>query len=824
VDVILSLLDSTLELIFLIFSWKESPYNKEADRKQWIRVKEFDKYVSFITWMTDSKELKPYYMKFTVRVERLMKINSSTWAFAYFKEVLRLVIRALAGTPEIISPNVKIRVKRDHYGLPKMIPFQLRGVLRMYIDHANSGAPQQLPTLSFQGRLRDEDVLMYSQMSTAKAPFNQKHIVGILTLLSIFRVFKTKVEPDFSTITLPFGGFIRNFPGELVSRALQLMFPKGQTLNVGRFKPFISSNAGPNGKLSTWAAGIDALAFIHNPKVLFCLTRWMYRQKAYFYLVWLYCIIILIGPFYWMIYYLHQHGTWLGWLFASPLHSISPKIWDWYHTWTTFFRIAVGRFRGETNQLNIGKLGVVYDQAGKARVVAATNWWIQSAFHGLHQNIFKALKTLPTDGTFDQDGAFDRFISKVTPGTTMSGFDLSAATDRLPIDLQAQVLNALGIDGDLWRDILDIEWYAPLNKEDKYIKYSVGQPMGALSSWAMLALTHHVIVNVARVVTEDKGADKIKDLNYCVLGDDFVISNDIVAKEYVAIMEALGLEIKLGKSVISTRFTEFAKKLKGPNLNFTPIGPGAILSACRSGYMIPAVFMSAIGSIITSPQEVLDLVNKVPSGLVARPFLGKFMSLVLWQLFNAKGPMTRYVNRLGRDVTSLLNLNSDMFNHTASPIYVHIFDSMSFLYTKDMRSKIVAAKTPMVTFITNCLPLLVSSSPSLRVLETLIKPINPGFWVYLKEAFIAPIILDDAWTQTFETLPNGGPSNFDSYSNYWSCIRHLADADNRVSILELKFTKSENKMRARYYQDLYNDMKRRYLLSERYTLNRRWYE
>lgn len=26
------------------------------------------------------------------------------------------------------------------------------------------------------------------------------------------------------------------------------------------------------------------------------------------------------------------------------------------------------------------------------------------------------------------------------------------------------------------------------------VRYSVGQPMGALSSWAMLALTHHFIV------------------------------------------------------------------------------------------------------------------------------------------------------------------------------------------------------------------------------------------------------------------------------------------------------------------------------------------
>jgi len=31
----------------------------------------------------------------------------------------------------------------------------------------------------------------------------------------------------------------------------------------------------------------------------------------------------------------------------------------------------------------------------------------------------------------------------------------------------------------------------------KPYRYEVGQPMGALSSWAMLALTHHLIVQLA---------------------------------------------------------------------------------------------------------------------------------------------------------------------------------------------------------------------------------------------------------------------------------------------------------------------------------------
>jgi len=78
--------------------------------------------------------------------------------------------------------------------------------------------------------------------------------------------------------------------------------------------------------------------------------------------------------------------------------------------------------------------------------------------------------------------------------------------------------------------------------------------MGAYSSWAMLALTHHVIVRIAahRVGVQNFSA-------YCILGDDVVIRNDLVADEYYKLMSALGVSINLSKSVNSTEFAEFAK-------------------------------------------------------------------------------------------------------------------------------------------------------------------------------------------------------------------------------------------------------------------------
>lgn len=63
----------------------------------------------------------------------------------------------------------------------------------------------------------------------------------------------------------------------------------------------------------------------------------------------------------------------------------------------------------------------------------------------------------------------------------LHSFDLSAATDRLPLEVQVQVLNQLATGlGNAWKSLLDFTWLSPNGKQ--VIRYSVGQPMGAYSS------------------------------------------------------------------------------------------------------------------------------------------------------------------------------------------------------------------------------------------------------------------------------------------------------------------------------------------------------
>jgi hypothetical protein len=52
--------------------------------------------------------------------------------------------------------------------------------------------------------------------------------------------------------------------------------------------------------------------------------------------------------------------------------------------------------------MKLSRLSVVYNTAGKARVIGITNYWVQVALFPLHREIFKFLRRLPTDGTFNQ--------------------------------------------------------------------------------------------------------------------------------------------------------------------------------------------------------------------------------------------------------------------------------------------------------------------------------------------------------------------------------------------------------------------------------------
>jgi len=228
--------------------------------------------------------------------------------------------------------------------------------------------------------------------------------------------------------------------------------------------------------------------------------------------------------------------------------------------------------------LYLGKLGFKEEAAGKLRVFAMVDPYTQWALKPLWDLILEVLSKLPQDGTLNQMNPVSRLMRDRPKGPFYS-FDLSAATDRLPVIVQAQLLGYfLGSHAaNLWKAILIGRGYYIPDHDFKgipsnvLVHYETGQPMGALTSWGMLAFTHHLMVQWSAYRANPISYTWFKD--YAVLGDDIVIADTVVANEYVKTCQLLGVEIGLAKSLISKSGTalEFAKRTFVNQTDVSPV-------------------------------------------------------------------------------------------------------------------------------------------------------------------------------------------------------------------------------------------------------------
>jgi hypothetical protein len=225
-----------------------------------------------------------------------------------------------------------------------------------------------------------------------------------------------------------------------------------------------------------------------------------------------------------------------------------------------------------------GRLALLPEAAGKVRVVALVDCWTQWALYPLHKWIFGILEEIPQDGTFNQLMPVVSLLKRVNSRQIIYSYDLSSATDRIPIKIQEILLACIFGQrfARTWAALLVGRAYVipkrvarEQNVGTQFLRYAVGQPMGAYSSWGMLALVHHAMVQYSAQRAGLKGWFTL----YAVLGDDIVIADDRVAKKYRALCRLLGVEIGLAKSLVSSGKTlEFAKRFfyEGSDLSGMP--------------------------------------------------------------------------------------------------------------------------------------------------------------------------------------------------------------------------------------------------------------
>jgi len=227
---------------------------------------------------------------------------------------------------------------------------------------------------------------------------------------------------------------------------------------------------------------------------------------------------------------------------------------------STFFKAKDGGI--------LRRLVGIPDREGKTRTIAILDYWSQEGLRPLHSHLFKILKTIPQDMTFNQGAFLDR-VKSWGEGITLHSIDLTSATDRFPIDLIADVLgHKFGKKYSAsWRAVMvDYPFKGP---KDQYYKYSVGNPMGAQSSWSSFTLAHHFVMHWC---CQELGI-KWRKARYVILGDDVLIGDDRLAVLYREKLKILGVEVSENKTFSSPLICEFAKRYlyKGEEVSPFPI-------------------------------------------------------------------------------------------------------------------------------------------------------------------------------------------------------------------------------------------------------------
>jgi hypothetical protein len=178
-----------------------------------------------------------------------------------------------------------------------------------------------------------------------------------------------------------------------------------------------------------------------------------------------------------------------------------------------------------------------------------------------------------------------------------------------------------------------------------------------------LALTHHCIVKLAA----DR-AGIVDFSNYALLGDDIVINHDKVAKEYLGLMEALGVGINMSKSIVSTQLCEFAKLLVNPTADVSPIGAGSLLMTCRKASNIGSLIVELhLKSLLTNSNAVFNLLTTFPLNPKAKK---EVWFCILWTYLGiCNHYYSAYVEGSYEQATSTYGSGFHVFNGFSEELY-----------------------------------------------------------------------------------------------------------------------------------------------------------
>lgn len=495
--------------------------------KMWLLVK------GSIT--NSSVKVTVYFVRFLFK---LNKTNGIAYVAKYLKSCTSLLMQSLSGEPHGSSQELGLAVSRTNRGLPRIIP----AVHRVHIKAGNLYYIRLWLTLFSLYRVLDfvGPLKIGTIITPSKAIIDFKELREAVESFKASRFFSVDFKP------------LEPRPFWIASSS-----PNSTKMIKNKDTQHITP---PTYSTSIFAIVNSLLAWSNNPTL----------RKTYMLL-----------------------GDALGFQSSLMMGISFSRFTKRYYPNPIWFSSEQALSQSTSKDI-LGKLAFKVEPAGKIRVFAMVDCWTQWLLKPLHKSLFNFLHSLKSDATFNQSETLFRFVKSLEERNIRKvySFDLTAATDRIPVSAQAVILDTLFHRdlGATWASLLVDRWYdlpfpawdpmavsvkrlgidptSPYvrTKEVEWeghkvlvvdaVRYATGQPMGALSSWAMLAVTHHTMVRIAAL-----RSGLINFSDYLVLGDDLVIAHPEVARHYLLLAKEWDIGINLSKSVLSRNGSlEFAKR------------------------------------------------------------------------------------------------------------------------------------------------------------------------------------------------------------------------------------------------------------------------
>lgn len=213
----------------------------------------------------------------------------------------------------------------------------------------------------------------------------------------------------------------------------------------------------------------------------------------------------------------------------------------------------------------VQKLSIIGERGLKTRLVAVSRPEDLSLGHVLGRTLRSICYALPTDVSHNQEEGRKWVEMQQKKGCSLSSIDLKQASWHIPLVWQYEVLKLLKAPLPFVRLCLESDFVIQIGDSWHYISNPSGQAMGLPMSFPLFTLTLNLILMGL--------CDRLGiPYDYRILGDDIVLANPALEKEFLKLFVEWSIPISWDKTFLSNSYlAEFAGSLFYRGRDITPI-------------------------------------------------------------------------------------------------------------------------------------------------------------------------------------------------------------------------------------------------------------